>query len=68
MTISGPSMSDSLAASATGMAADKLMQQLSVSVLKEIQDQQKTQANALIQMMQSGASINGTGTNVNIQV
>ena len=60
-------MENSLASMATGLASDQLMQQISTSILKEIQDQMKSQANALLGMMQNAPSLNGTGTHVNIQ-
>ena len=51
MAIGDVSMSSQLADWATALKGDGLQMQIGVAVLKQIQDQQKQQAEALIKMM-----------------
>ena len=46
MTISGASMSDALAATATRMSADQVQAQIATSLMSKIQDQQEAAAQA----------------------
>lgn len=52
----GVSLENQLAAMATDWQAEQLQLQLSVAVLKSIQDQQETQAQALIKMIRQSPS------------
>jgi hypothetical protein len=52
MNVADVSMSTGLASLASQMGADRVGAQITIAVLKQIQDQQKMQADALIQMMQ----------------
>jgi hypothetical protein len=53
---------------ATAMAGGKVQQEISTSVLKGILDQQKTAGQAIVQMIQNGPSLTGTGRLVDIRV
>lgn len=64
MTITGPSMEDSLAQMATSSKAEQMQLQLATAVLKQIQGQQKNQGAMMVQMIQ-GMSLDGTGQIVN---
>ena len=52
MNVADVSMSTGLASLASQMGSDRVGAQITMAVLKQIQDQQKMQADALIQMMQ----------------
>jgi|WetSurMetagenome_2_1015567.scaffolds.fasta_scaffold1307034_1 hypothetical protein len=61
MNVSGVSDSMSyLAQTASNMKAEQFAQQLSVSVLKSALDQQKSQGEALVRMMQTGPGSPGS--------
>jgi len=57
---------DRLPVQASRMAADKLSLQLSTSVLKQSMDQQQTEAEALVKMMQWSPTSGSVGQNVNV--
>lgn len=69
MAINGiNSMENSLALMASAMQSVRIPQEIGFSVLKQIMDTQANQAQALIQMINSGPSptVDGTGQIVNI--
>jgi hypothetical protein len=65
-TISGASLTDSLVNMASNLQASKVAMQIGVAVLKQIQDQQKAQAQALINMISQTPSLDGTGQVVDV--
>jgi len=62
------SMESSLAMMATAMQGTRVPQELGFSVLKQIMDTQSNQAQALLQMINSGPNqtVDGTGKIINI--
>jgi hypothetical protein len=66
MNVSGPSMTDSLANLFTGMQAGQVQAEIAVAVLKQIQDQQGQQAQALLKMISQAPSLEGTGQIVDL--
>ena len=66
MNISSASLTDALPMMASAMKEQDLQMQISVAVLKKVQDQQQQYAQALIQMMSRNFSLDGTGSIVNI--
>ena len=52
MNVSGVSMSNALATQATDMQALDVASQISIAVLKQVQQQEQQQAAALIEMIQ----------------
>jgi hypothetical protein len=67
MVITGPSMQDDLASMATSQANIKVQQAISITIMKQQQDQQKIQVAALVKMINS-TSLDGTGQLVNLMV
>jgi hypothetical protein len=53
---------------ATSMAGGRVQQEISSAVLKGILDQQKNAGQAIVQMIQNGSSLTGTGRVVDIRV
>lgn len=68
MSIANVGMTNALASLATGMQVSKVHSEIGVAVLKQIQDQQKVQAEALLGMMRQMSGLNGSGQIVNISV
>jgi len=69
MNISGASsLSDGLAILATNMQSQKVPQQLGIAILKQIQNTQEMQVEALVGMINStpGMTADGTGQIVNV--
>lgn len=66
MNISSASLSDALPVMASAMKEQDLQMQISVAVLKNVQDQQQQYAQALIKMMSQNFSLDGTGSIVNV--
>ena len=69
MNISGASsLSDGLAILATNMQSQKVPQQLGIAILKQIQNTQEMQVEALVGMISStpGMTADGTGQIVNV--
>jgi hypothetical protein len=60
-------MSSGLMQQATNMAGAKVQDQVAVSVLKGILDQQKNAGQAIVQMIQNGPSLNGTGKIIDVR-
>jgi hypothetical protein len=57
MAVSGVSSTTAIASIASEMKTEKVQQQIAVSVMKQIQDTQKLQGEALIKMMSDVGSI-----------
>ena len=68
MSIANAGMTSALANLATGMQASKVHSEIGVAVLKQIQDQQKAQAEALLGMMRQMSRVNGSGQLLDISV
>lgn len=51
---------------ASNMKSQDLQMQISVAVLKQVQNQQEQQAQALLNMMGQSFSLDGTGSIVNV--
>lgn len=66
MSISSVSMSDSLLSLSSGMASENVQLQIAVAVMKQAQEQQEQAGQALVEMINRSASIDGTGRLVNI--
>ena len=69
MNVSGASsLSDGLAILATNMQSQKVPQQLGIAILKQIQNTQEMQVEALVGMISStpGMTADGTGQIVNV--
>ncbi|GEM_PF-1127130 len=66
MAISGASMTNALAGMASDMHSQQIGLELATAVLKQIQDQQNMQAQALLEMIRNTPSPSGTGQIVNI--
>lgn len=68
MSISGVSMADSLASMATQAKAEDIRGQIAVAVLKQVQDQNAQQAEALLEMMRAtpAPAVAGLGGNVDL--
>jgi hypothetical protein len=66
MSVSDVSSVNTLAQVASGMQSDQVMGQITAAVLKQIQEQQNQQAQALIQMIQAQPTLDGTGQVVNV--
>lgn len=62
MNVSGVSMSNALAAQATEMKAGGVGSQIAIAVLKQLQEQQRQQAAALIEMIQSSPAAVSDGS------
>jgi hypothetical protein len=66
MNISSASLTDALPMMASAMKEQDLQMQISVAVLKKVQDQQEQYAQSLIKMMSQSFSLDGTGGIVNV--
>lgn len=66
MNISGDPFSSSLASLASEMKGSQIQQGIAVAVLKQSQDAQEQFAQALIEMMRNGPTLQGTGQIINI--
>lgn len=66
MNISSASLTDALPMMASAMKEQDLQMQISVAVLKKMQDQQEQYAQSLIKMMSQNFSLDGTGSIVNV--
>ena len=67
MYVAAASFSNSLASQATQMQASAIQQQLSVAMLKNTLDNQKQQANALVEMIRQTPSASGTGSLLDVR-
>lgn len=57
MNVSGVSMTDVLAQTYSALSSSRLQAQIGVAVLKQIQNNQQQQANAVVQMIEQSAAI-----------
>jgi hypothetical protein len=64
--ISSVSTESSLAAMSTGMQNANVQAEISVAIMKQMQNQQAAFANALLQMIRQGPMPDGTGQIINI--
>lgn len=64
--VSSISTKSSLAAMATGMQNTQVQSEISIAIMKQVQDQQKVIANALLEMIRQGPMPDGAGQIVNI--
>lgn len=64
MNVSSTSMVSELAALATRQASQQVQADISLAVLKNLQDQQEVMGQALVKMI-SGTTLDGTGRLVN---
>ncbi len=68
MGISAISPSNALASLATDMKAEDVQMQIAMAVLKQIQDQQKQQAEAFVEMLQQSPSVTGNSGGLDVFV
>jgi hypothetical protein len=62
-----PTLSNVLAGSAAEVSGGQIQTQIAVAVLKQLQEQQAQQSQALLKMIQQPApTLDGTGTIVNV--
>jgi hypothetical protein len=61
-------ISSSLIQQATSMASNNINMEISTAVLKKVLDQQNAAGQAIVQMIQNGPSLNGTGRIVDIRI
>ncbi|MCC7354102.1 MAG: putative motility protein [Anaerolineae bacterium] len=66
MSISAISPSTALASLATGMKAQDVQMQIALAVLKQIQEQQKQQAEAFVEMIQQATPPVGSGQSLDL--
>jgi len=66
MSIASVGMSNDMARIATDAQGEKIQGQITTSVLKEIQDMQKAQGDALVKMIESRPTPQGTGQIINL--
>lgn len=68
MNISSNPMNDGLANLATNMQSNSMGLQLSTTILKNVMDNQKQQGQALVKMINSTPSLDGTGAHIDIRI
>lgn len=68
MDVSGSSLTDSIVAMASGSQSLDVQTKIAAAVMKQIQDQQKQEAKAILKMIEQSRVAAGVGTNVNIAV
>jgi hypothetical protein len=64
--VSSISTDSSLAAVATGMQNSRVQSEISVAIMKQMQEQQDAFANALLEMIRNGPMPDGSGQIINI--
>jgi hypothetical protein len=64
--ISSVSTNSSLAAMATGMQNASVQSEISIAIMKQVQEQQAAFANAMLEMINQGPMPDGTGQIINI--
>jgi hypothetical protein len=64
--ISSVSTDSSLAVMATGMQNANVQSEISIAIMKQVQNQQDAFANALLEMIKQGPMPDGTGQVINI--
>lgn len=65
MQVSGASMSDGLAATATKMSSEQVQQEIAAAIINQIQDSQEMAAQSLIKMMEQ--SVTGKGSIIDVR-
>jgi hypothetical protein len=68
MNITSNSMSDGLANLATNMQSNNLGLQFSTAIMKNVMDNQKQVGEALVKMINSTPSLDGTGAHIDIRI